>query len=111
MIGHIIDVEYDDGTVNIAKITGDVGTTYHVTTLVHMYACIYKFSTFTHIIPKESVSGFYDTDKLEDTGLFTKLDENYYESITSDDEYEYESDSNISTDTEVDFSESSQSEP
>ena len=69
MIGHIIDVEYDDGTVNIAKIALDAGTQYVVSGLV----CIgdfYRFSRQTHIIPKESVAGFYDTTDLEETGLF-----------------------------------------
>lgn len=98
MIGHIIDVEYEDGTVNIAKIVADTGTDYHVLILEHTHAHIYKFSDHPEVIPKESVSGFYDTTNLEETGFFTNLDGTYYESDNTSD-YEYDSES--STDTEV----------
>lgn len=99
MIGHIIDVEYDDGTVNIAKIALDAGTQYVVSGLV----CIgdfYRFSRQTHIIPKESVAGFYDTTDLEETGLFVSRGDTYFEAVDASDS-EYECESNASTDTEV----------
>tara|TARA_Y100000389_G_C17465382_1_gene525014 strand:- start:2218 stop:2535 length:318 start_codon:yes stop_codon:yes gene_type:complete len=99
MIGHIIDVEYDDGTVNIAKITLDAGTQYVVSSLV----CIgefYRFSRRTHIIPKESVTGFYDTTDLEETGLYMSRGDTYFEAVDMSDT-EYECESNSSSDTEV----------
>jgi hypothetical protein len=92
MIGHVIDVEYEDGTVNIAKIVSDENTEYMVKPLVNVYDYVYKFSRFPHSIPKEAVAGFYDTTNLEDTGLFSKIDDTYYESLdTSDCDYECES--------------------
>ncbi len=101
MIGHIIDVEYDDGTVNIAKIAADAGSDYVVIPLVNVHGH-YKFSRYHHSVPKASIAGFYDTTELEDTGLFTKLDATYYEAVTSDSEYECESDSDTDTDVSLD---------
>lgn len=99
MIGHIIDVEYDDGTVNIAKIIDDMGNQYMVSGLIYNDG-LYRFSRKTHIIPKESVAGFYDATDLEETGLFMSKDDTYFEAIDSSDS-EYECDSQSSTDTEV----------
>lgn len=100
MIGHIIDVEYDDGSVNIAKIVADAGVEFVVVPLVSVYGN-YRFSRHPHSVPKESIAGFYDTTELEDTGLFVKLDDTYYEAVTSDSEYECDSDSDTETDVSL----------
>lgn len=101
MIGHIIDVDYDDGSVNIAKIVADAGAEYVVVPLVSVYGN-YRFSRHPHHIPKESIAGFYDTVELEDTGRFVKIDDTYYESTASESEYECDSDSDTETDVSLD---------
>ena len=99
MIGQIIDVEFEDGFTNIAKIVQDAGTEYHVVVLECVCGSMYKFSDSHEVIPKEAVAGFYDTTDLEETGLFTDLDGTYYETCDQSD-YETESDDE-STDTDV----------
>ena len=99
MIGHIIDIEYDDGTVNIAKIIDDIDNEYVVKELVSD-AGMFRFSRFSRTVPKESVSGFYDTTDLTETGLFAEIENGYYETLDS--EYEYETDSESDTDVSLD---------
>ena len=102
MIGHIIDVEYEDGDVNIAKIVADAGSEYVVVALVNVSG-LYRFSRHTHTIPKESITGFYDTTELEETRYFAKLDDTYYEHLeTSDSDYDDESDTDTDTDVSLD---------
>lgn len=109
MIGQIIDVEYDDGTTNIAKITGNFSCVYEVVCLRKVNEK-YLFSTVHHVISKESVSGFYDVTRLEDTGLFTKVDDVHYDIVdTSDSEYLYESEYTTDTETSV-YTETSEEE-
>ena len=99
MIGQIVDVEFEEGFTSIAKIIEDTGTEYHVVVLENAFGGIYKFSDSPEVIPKEAISGFYDTTNLEETGLFTDLDGTYYESCDQSD-YECETDDE-STDTDV----------
>jgi hypothetical protein len=99
MIGQLVDVEFEDGITNLAKIIDDTGYEYRVVVLKNVYARIYKFSDSPEVIPKEAVAGFYDTTNLEDTGLFTDLDGTYYEACDQSD-YEYDTDDE-STDTDV----------
>lgn len=99
MIGQIIDVDFEDGSTNIARIIKDEGSNYHVLVLENAFGGIYKFSDNPEVIPKESVAGFYDTIDLEQTGLFTDLDGTYFESCDQSD-YEYDTDDE-STDTDI----------
>ena len=85
MIGEIVDIEYQDGAVNIAKIVSDEGTEYAVVGLCISMG-MYRFSRIPHTVPKESIAGFYDTKNLEDTGLFTKIDDTYYDAVDTADE-------------------------
>lgn len=98
MIGQIIDVEFEDGATNIAKIVADTGVEYHVLVLDNTKLHFYKFRDKPEVISKESVAGFYDTTDLEDTGLFMNLDGTYYE---ADEHSDYDTESDTSTDTEV----------
>lgn len=102
MDGQIVDVEYEDGQVEIVKIVEDTQEQFVVTPLVQTSTGFFRFSNQFHTIPKESVSGFYDTKELEDTGLFTKINDIFYESTeTSDSDYEYSSDDESDTESEV----------
>lgn len=102
MEGQIVDVEYECGLVDIAKIIEDTGDSYVVSHLAQTDDLRYRFSRFSYAIPKEAVSGFYDTTDLEDTGLYRKIDDVYYEAVMStDSDYEYESDDVSDTDSEV----------
>lgn len=92
MEDQIIDIEYEDGTVDLCKIISQHEDCYIVKSLVYdpdIY--MYKFSHYTHQVPLESVSGFYDTTNLENTGQYIKVDSVHYKSTDdSDPEYEYD---------------------
>jgi len=102
MEGQIVDVEYECGLVEIAKIIEDNDDCYVVSHLAQTNDLRFRFSRFSYAIPKESVSGFYDTTELEDTGLFVKIDDMHYESIESDSEYDCDSDSDTETEVSLD---------
>lgn len=93
----IVDIQFEDGDVSIAKILSETEDNYEVCFLLKdLHKDLYYFDTQSEIVPRESVSGFYDVSNLEDTGLYTQVDDKYYE--TGDD-----SDYSPS-DTETDFS-------
>ena len=103
MEGQIVDVEYDDQQVDMCKIISQHTDHYTVKSLVYdPDKYLYKFSHYTFQVPIESVSGFYDTTDIEDTGQYIKIDGVYYRSVNdSDPEYEMDSDD---SDTESDIS-------
>jgi len=103
MEGQIVDVEYDDQQVDMCKIISQHTDHYTVKPLVYdPDKYLYKFSHYTFQVPIESVSGFYDTTDIEDTGQYIKIDGVYYRSVNdSDPEYEMDSDD---SDTESDIS-------
>ena len=69
----IIDVDFDDGFKSIAKIIKDCYNEYEVALLEYYGDGEWDFDTEeTTTIMKESVSGFYDTTDLENTGLYEK---------------------------------------
>ena len=104
MRGQIVDIEYEDGDVSIARIVDDTDPEqFMVTTLVYRPLMdMFRFSSQSHAVPRESVAGFYDTTDLEETGMFTKIDDVYYQPVDSSDSSDYDTDdSSSSTDTEV----------
>lgn len=103
MRGQIVDIEYEDGDVNIARIVDDTDPDqFVVTSLVYRPLMdMFRFSTQSHAVPRESVAGFYDTTDLEETGLYTKVDDVYYQPVDSSDTDYDSDDSSSSTDTEV----------
>ena len=102
MEGQIVDIEYEGGFVEIAKILEDTPEHFVVSHLVETSDCMYRFSRMSYPVPKESVAGFYDTRELEDTGLYRKIDNVYYEAVTStDSDFEYWSEDESETDSEV----------
>tara|TARA_X000000368_G_C22968174_1_gene684184 strand:+ start:427 stop:762 length:336 start_codon:yes stop_codon:yes gene_type:complete len=85
----IVDIEYDDGTRCIARIIKDLGTELQISTLEYHGYETWKFSEELEIVPRESISGFYDTMCLDDTGLFEQLKNGMYATVDpSDTEYE-----------------------
>jgi len=106
----IVDVLMEDETICIACIIDEdrENNTFHVKFLDSDKSNnVYNFNEVTDVIPCESVIGFYDTDYLEDTGLYKKI-QNGYEMIEDSDyepetETDDESESSISLDEEDDF--------
>lgn len=95
----IVDIQFEDGGVSIAKILSEIEDNYEVCFLLKdLDRDLYYFDTQSEMVPKESVSGFYDVNNLEDTGLYTQVDDKYYE--TGDDSDYSPSD----TDTDLSYS-------
>ena len=102
MDGQIVDIEYDCGLVEIAKILEDTPEHFVVSHLVQIGDGRFRFSRSSYPVPKESVAGFYDTMELEDTGLYRKIDDIFYEAVTAtDSDYEYGSEDESESDSEV----------
>lgn len=99
----IVDIEYQDGSTEIARIISSTGDDYIVRILHYDRRCgLFKFSEETIAVPRESISGFYDTQSLEDTGLYMKYDDVYYEQIDeSDPDVMYNSSDESESDSEV----------
>lgn len=102
MEGQLVDIEYDCGLVEIAKIIADGADHFVVSHLVQTGDGRFRFSRSSYPVPKESVSGFYDTVELEETGLYRKIDDVFYEAVTAtDSDYDYWSDDDSDTESEV----------
>jgi hypothetical protein len=100
----IVDVDYEDGLTCIAKILKDMGTDCEVAILEYYGDGEWNFNKEeTDIISKDSISGFYDTTKLEDTGLYEKLKNGMYTEIDNSD-FEYEVASSEDDESESDVS-------
>jgi len=102
----IVDVACDDGTIQIAQTIAEDDDSYTVLFLVRGKNG-YVFSDDACVVPKESISGFYDAEALEDTDLYMKTSYGYELIDDSEDEdFEYsetdESESDISLDDEDD---------
>ena len=90
----IIDVDCEDGTVQVARTVLENQDTYVVNFLEKNKYNFYDFVDNQEVISKDSVSGFYDVDELEDTNLYVKVPLGY-ELIddSEDDDYECSDDS------------------
>lgn len=105
MEGQLVDIEYENGTTKLVRIVKDEPEHFIVTPLIQTSGGLFRFSSHPHIAPKESVSGFYDTKELDDTGIYKKIDNIYYEYIeTSDSDCDYEYDSEFDYDSESEVS-------
>lgn len=82
----IIDVDCEDGTTQIARIIKENHDTYIVNFLEKGEHNLYDFTVEQEVINKESVSGFYDVDNLEDTNLYIKVPLGYELIDDSEDE-------------------------
>jgi hypothetical protein len=92
MINQIIDVEYDNNITMLARIIEDNIDHYMVSCLNYCGDSMYEFDDEFLKIEKETISGFYDTKDLEETGLYRRVGDNIYESMDSDSDYEEDED-------------------
>ena len=95
----IVDVQFEDETVQIARIIHEHSDMYAVNFL-EKENNVYNFSLETELVPKEAISGFYDVGNLEDTELYVKVpggydlvDDSEDEDYACSDESETESES------------------
>ncbi len=89
----IIDIEFGDGIVCIGQIRKDFGHDLQVSVLEHIGDGLWDFDEELECVPRESVSGFYDTTDLEKTGLYERTKTGLYEEVdASDTEYVLPSD-------------------
>ena len=104
MENQIIDVDFEDGFKSIAKIIKDDQGEYEVALLEYYGDGEWDFDTEEPIlITKDSVSGFYDTTDLENTGLYEKLKNGMYVEVDESD-FEYELASSEDDESESDVS-------
>ena len=104
MENQIIDVDFEDGFKSIAKIVKDSQSEYEVALLEYYGDGEWDFDTEEPIlITKDSVSGFYDTTDLENTGLYEKLKNGMYVEVDESD-FEYELASSEDDESESDVS-------
>lgn len=102
----IVDVRFEDDSVEIAQVVGEESDMY-VVYFLQKENNVYNFSLDPELVPKDAVSGFYDVEKLEDTGIYIKVpggydlvddseDEDFI--CTDEDEEESESESLVDED-------------
>lgn len=82
----LVDVNCDDGTVQIARIVQDGDNTCTVRFLERVKSNLYEFTKTDDVVEKSSISGFYDTDDLEKTLLYVKVSNGYELIDDSEDE-------------------------
>ena len=72
----IIDVQCEDSVI-LARIVQEAENAYNVNFLEKIRSGIFQFSNTVEAVSKDSVSGFYDVAKLEDTGLYVQTAKGY----------------------------------
>ena len=82
----IVDVDCDDGTTQIARTIFENPESYVIQFLEKGKYNLYNFARVEEEIAKDSVSGFYDVEELEDTELFAKHPQGYELIDDSEDE-------------------------
>ena len=82
----IIDVKCDDETTHIARVVKENESEYVVNFLERVHSSVFNFSQNVESVSKESVSGFYDVDNLEKTGLYIHTQRGYEIIDDSEDE-------------------------
>lgn len=98
----IVDVHCEDDTVQIARIVHEHAGMQAVNFLEEKKRGVYDFSSVTELVCKESISGFYDVDNLEDTDLYMKIQGGYVLMDDSEDEDYVCSDSDVSESESLD---------
>ena len=98
----IIDVECENGTTQIARTVLENQDSYIVNFLEKNIQNFYDFIDAHEEISKESISGFYDVENLEETGLFVKVPRGYELIDDSEDEdFEYSTSDEDESDDDV----------
>lgn len=86
----IVDIQCEDDTIQIADLIRDENTyDVEVRFLKRIKSNLYDFEDEITIVPKEAVCGWYDTEDLEKTDLFVKVDGGY-ELIDDSEDEDYE---------------------
>ena len=98
----IVDIEFEDGMTCIGQIRKDMGFTFEVAVLDYIGYGLWNFSEELETVPKDCISGFYDTVNLENTGLYDMTKDGSYELIDdSDEDYIFEEESCEDSGSEV----------
>ena len=97
----LVDVNCDDGTVQIARIVKDGDDTCTVRFPERVKCNLYEFTKTDDVVEKSSISGFYDTDDLEKTLLYVKVNNGYELIDDSEDEDFTCSESEDETDDDI----------
>ena len=84
----IVDVHCEDDTIQIARIEREEHDMY-IVSFLEQKGHLYNFSPNFEAVPKESISGLYDTDNLVDTELYVKVPGGY-ELIDDSEDEDYE---------------------
>ena len=82
----IVDVQCDDHSVQIAQLLNDLGDSCEVKFLERIHSSVFNFSDRVDMIERGSISGFYDVEKLEDTGIYVHTQRGYELIDDSEDE-------------------------
>ena len=82
----IVDVNCDDDTTQIARVVQESEHNYAVNFLERVHSSVFNFSQNVESVSKESVSGFYDVENLEKTGLYLHTQRGYEIIDDSEDE-------------------------
>ena len=82
----IVDVRCDDDTTQIARIVQESEHNYAVNFLERVHSSVFNFCQNVESLSKESVSGFYDVENLEKTGLYVHTQRGYEIIDDSEDE-------------------------
>lgn len=82
----IVDVNCDDNTTQIARVVQESEHNYAVNFLERVHSSVFNFSQDVESVSKESVSGFYDVENLEKTGLYVHTQRGYEIIDDSEDE-------------------------
>ena len=82
----IVDVKCDDDTTQIARVVQESEHNYVVNFLERVHSSVFNFSQDVESVSKESVSGFYDVENLEKTGLYVYTQRGYEIIDDSEDE-------------------------
>jgi len=96
----IIDVECEDGTTQIARTVLENQDSYIVQFLEKNKYNFYDFVDEEEVVPKDSVSGFYDVETLEDTELFVKVPQGY-ELVDDSEDEDYEATEDDESDDDI----------
>jgi len=82
----IVDVKCDDDTTQIARVVQESEHNYVVNFLERVHSSVFSFSQNVESVSKESISGFYDVENLEKTGLYVHTQRGYEIIDDSEDE-------------------------
>jgi hypothetical protein len=96
----IIDVACEDGTTQIARTVHETHDSYIVNFLEKNTYNFFDFVDEEEAITKDSVSGFYDVETLEETDLFARFPQGYVLLDDSEDE-DYEATEDDETDDDI----------